>query len=48
MLNIYAAAFLTATRNDTVALRDYPTAAKAGQRRWFQRRKTIHVDPNTL
>lgn len=48
MLNIYAQAFMTATRTDKVEMREHPSASKTARRRWFQRGKTIQINPLDL
>ncbi|WP_162933414.1 hypothetical protein [Sulfitobacter mediterraneus] len=48
MLNIYAQAFMTATRTDTVEMREHPGKNKTARRRWFRRGKTIQINPLDL
>ncbi len=48
MLDIYARSFLTATRSDTVSLRDVPPKGQTQRRRWFARRKTFDINPKNL
>ena len=48
MLNIYAQAFMTATRTDKLQMREYSSPAKTTRRRWFQRRKTVLINPLDL
>lgn len=48
MLNIYAHAFMTATRTPCVRLRDMPAATDKPRRRWFSGTKTRCIDPAKL
>ncbi|KIN62389.1 hypothetical protein Z946_1247 [Sulfitobacter noctilucicola] len=48
MLDIYASAFMTATRTDTVQLREVPSKNGQKRRRWFAPRKTIEINPSKL
>ena len=48
MLNIFATTFMTATRSPCVRLHEVPAPDKAGKRRWFNRRKTVCIDPMNL
>lgn len=48
MLNIYAQAFMTATRTGTVQMLEHPSVNKTARRRWFRRAKTVHIDPLNL
>lgn len=48
MLDIYARSFLTATRSDTVTLRDVPPKGHQKRRRWFAGRKTFEINPKDL
>ncbi|UWR15806.1 hypothetical protein [Sulfitobacter sp. M368] len=48
MLKIYAQAFMTATRTDKVEMREHPKTNKTTRRRWFQRGKTVQINPLDL
>jgi hypothetical protein len=44
MINIYAQAFMTATRTDCIRVRDVPAVPHKKWFSWFSRRKTRCID----
>lgn len=48
MLNIYAQAFMNATRTGTILVEDVLSVRSEKRRRWFHRRKTRLIDPTKL
>jgi|GEM_PF-5478321 hypothetical protein len=48
MINIYAQAFMHATRTGQIRVRDVPSIPQEKRHRWFTPRKTRCIDPDDL